>query len=93
MKAKSLTLLVGAVLLAGCQSSQYRSSYYGPAGDPQMGAIPQEKGFVDRHPLLSAPRNYYRDSGDNPVVKVFAGTFVGVPVGVAREVGQIVYGQ
>lgn len=55
--------------------------------------MPPEKGFVDRHPLFSAPRNYYRDSSSNPVMKVLAGTFVGVPVGVVRESKQIVYGQ
>ena len=55
--------------------------------------MPPEKGFVDRHPLLSSPRNYYRDSSRNPVMKVLAGTFVGVPVGVWREGKQIVYGQ
>jgi hypothetical protein len=70
--------------------------------DPNMAALPPdvgtmppptEKSFVDRHPILSAPRNYYRDSGTNPVVRVLAGTFVGIPVGVVREVWQIGYGQ
>jgi|GEM_PF-793931 len=62
---------------------------------PEVDAMPPaaEKGFVDRHPILSAPRNYYRDSGTNPVVKVLAGTFVGIPVGVVREVWQVGYGQ
>ena len=55
--------------------------------------VPTEKGFVDRHPLFSSPRNYYRDSSRNPVMKVLAGTFVGVPVGVWREGKQVVYGQ
>ena len=59
----------------------------------QPAPAPEEKGFVDRHPLLASPRNYYRDSSSNPVMKVLAGTFVGVPVGVVRETKQIVYGQ
>ena len=60
---------------------------------PMPPEVPPEKGFVDRHPLFSSPRNYYRDSSRNPVMKVLAGTFVGVPVGVWREGKQIVYGQ
>lgn len=65
-----------------------------PEGANVMAApLGQEKTFVERHPILSSPVNYYRDSGDNPVVKVLAGTFVGIPVGVAREAWQIVYGQ
>jgi hypothetical protein len=63
-----------------------------PAG--QVAAVPaREKSFVDRHPILAAPRNYFRDSGDNLLVKTFYGTVVGIPVGVAREAWQIVYGQ
>jgi len=63
-----------------------------PAG--QVAAVPaKEKSFVDRHPLLAAPRNYFRDSGSNLLVKTFYGTVVGIPVGIAREAWQIVYGQ
>jgi hypothetical protein len=64
-----------------------------PDGQVAVGVQGAEKGFVDRHPLFAAPRNYYRDSSDSFVVKVLAGTFVGVPVGIARESWQIVYGQ
>jgi hypothetical protein len=95
MLAKKLAVLAALVVLAGCHSgSNYRDADYGIMPDATAGALPpEEKGFVDRHPLLSSPRNYYRDSGDNRVVKVLAGTFVGVPVGVAQEVWQIGYGQ
>jgi len=71
-----------------------------PAAPPpvagQVAAAPApaaEKSFVDRHPILAAPRNYFRDSGDNLLVKTFYGTVVGIPVGVAREAWQIIYGQ
>jgi hypothetical protein len=102
---RKLAVLATILFAAGCHcggstysdasyGSSYRDADYGIAPDPQMGALPtQEKSFVDRHPILSAPRNYYRDSGDNVVVKVLAGTLVGVPVGVAQEVWQIGYGQ
>lgn len=104
MTIKKLAACVALLAMTGCHcgstypDSTYGSSYqdadYGLAADPQYGAMPaQEKSFVDRHPLLSAPRNYYRDSGDNVVVKVLAGTFVGVPVGIAHEAWQIGYGQ
>ncbi len=95
MRSKKLALaaLLSLAALAGCHSSPYRDSAYGPTGDPQFSDMGTEKSFVDRHPLLSSPRNYYRDSGDNPVVRVVAGTLVGVPVGVAQELWQIGYGQ
>jgi hypothetical protein len=104
MLAKKLAVLAALLFAAGCRcgstcgDTSYGSAYgdadYGIAPDSQVAAMPtQEKAFVDRHPILSAPRNYYRDSGDNVVVKVLAGTVVGVPVGVAQEVWQIGYGQ
>ena len=95
MFAKKLAVLVGLVVLGGCHcGSNYRDADYGIMPDAPCGALPShEKSFVDRHPLLSSPRNYYRDSGDNPVVKVLAGTVIGIPVGAAHEVWQIGYGQ
>jgi hypothetical protein len=95
MLVKKLALFAGLLVLGGCHSgSNYRDADYGIMPDATAGALPpEEKGFVDRHPLLSSPRNYYRDSGDNPFVKVLAGTVVGVPVGVVQEVWQIGYGQ
>ena len=93
MTAKKLSALFGLVVVAGCQSAPCRQSEYGLPPESQVGVATSEKSFVDRHPLFSSPRNYYRDSGDSPVVKVLAGTFVGVPVGVAKEVWQIGYGQ
>ena len=49
-------------------------------------------GVVDRHPLLSKPRDYWESSGDNKVVKAAAATFVGVPAGIYGEVKQIFVG-
>jgi hypothetical protein len=105
MLVKKLAVLATILFAAGCHcgstysdasyGSAYRDADYGLPPDAQIasGPAPQEKAFVDRHPLFSAPRNYYRDSGDNIVVKVLAGTLVGVPVGIAQEAWQIGYGQ
>lgn len=49
-------------------------------------------GYVDRHPLLSKPREYWESSGDNRVVKAAAATFIGVPAGVVGELRQIIVG-
>jgi hypothetical protein len=49
-------------------------------------------GYVDRHPLLSKPREYWDSSGDNKIVKAAAATFIGVPVGFVGEMKQIVVG-
>jgi hypothetical protein len=48
--------------------------------------------YVDRHPLLSKPRDYWESSGDNKIVKAGAATFIGVPVGIYGEIKQIVIG-
>jgi hypothetical protein len=48
--------------------------------------------FVERHPLLSKPRDYWESSSDNKLVKAAAATFVGVPAGVLGEVRQIFVG-
>ncbi|MBV8266782.1 MAG: hypothetical protein JO252_10695 [Planctomycetaceae bacterium] len=48
--------------------------------------------FVDRHPLLWKPRDYYENSGSNPVVKTAAATMIGIPAGIFGELRQIVVG-
>lgn len=48
--------------------------------------------YVDRHPMLSKPREYWESAGDNKLKKVAAATFVGVPVGLYGEVKQIFVG-
>ena len=49
--------------------------------------------FVDRHPLLSKPRDYYESSGDNKFVKSMAAGVIGVPAGIVGELKQIVVGK
>ena len=95
MLSRKMTVatLCAFATLVGCHSASYRESAYGPPEAQFSEPAVAEKSFVDRHPVLSAPRNYYRDSGTNPVVKVLAGTFIGVPVGVGQELWQIGYGQ
>jgi hypothetical protein len=48
---------------------------------------------VDRHPLLSRPRDYYQSSGNNKIVKTAAATVIGVPAGIVGELRQIVVGR
>jgi hypothetical protein len=48
--------------------------------------------FVDRHPLFWKPRDYYENSGSNPVVKTAAATVIGIPAGIFGELRQIVVG-
>lgn len=96
--------IVGAMLIAamvaGCQSSGSRRS----APEPVLSGTAERNGsvaeapppktitYVDRHPLLSTPREYWESSGDNKIVKTAAATFVGVPVGFYKEIKQIVVG-
>lgn len=53
---------------------------------------PPEVSVVDRHPLLSKPREIYNSSGSNKIVKVAGATIVGIPMGLAGEIRQIVVG-
>jgi hypothetical protein len=48
--------------------------------------------FVERHPLLYKPRDYYESAGSNTAVKTAAAVVVGVPVGIVTEIKQIVVG-
>jgi hypothetical protein len=48
--------------------------------------------FIDRHPLLSKPREYYEDTDYNPIVKTAAAVVIGVPAGIVGEVRQMVAG-
>jgi hypothetical protein len=49
--------------------------------------------FVDRHPMLYKPRDYWDGAGDNKVVKATAATVVGIPAGIVGELKQIVVGR
>ncbi len=53
---------------------------------------PPEVSVVDRHPLLYKPREIYNSAGNNKIVKVAGATIVGVPMGIAGEIRQIIVG-
>ncbi|HWE36564.1 MAG TPA: hypothetical protein VG406_08360 [Isosphaeraceae bacterium] len=53
---------------------------------------PAEISVVDRHPLFSKPREVYNNAGSNKIVKVAGATIVGVPMGIAGEIRQILVG-
>lgn len=95
--------MMALVVATGCQASG-RSPMLAarePALDlgPTEGAAVVEAppartvSFVDRHPLLYQPREYYQGSGAGKVGRVAAATFIGVPVGFVGELKQIVTGQ
>jgi hypothetical protein len=54
--------------------------------------VPTEVSVVDRHPLLSKPKQYYDDTNSNKVAKTAAAAFIGVPAGIYGELKQIVVG-
>ena len=63
-----------------------------PAQDDPLLAEPRRATFVDRHPLLRKPVEYYQSSGPNPVGRVASATLIGVPAGVLGEMRQIIVG-
>lgn len=97
----SMLLILAAVGLTGCQGGPSKKIL--ASAEPAL-SPPVEGGttvveapsktvtFVERHPLLSKPRDYYESSGTNAVVKTAAAVVVGVPVGVVSEIRQIVVG-
>jgi hypothetical protein len=92
-------LCVLVVSGVGCQSSGSRrapepslSGALDSKGSIAESTPPRTVSYVDRHPLLSKPRDYWDSSGDNKIVKAGAATFIGVPVGIYGELKQIVVG-
>jgi hypothetical protein len=96
--------LLAALSLAGCQGAG--SPRRVAVAEPGL-ALPGDSGpviaeapppvrpvtVVERHPLLSKPRDYYENSGNNKIVKTAAATFIGVPAGIVGEMRQIVVGK
>jgi hypothetical protein len=96
-------LIVAAVAVSGCQSGPSKQTLAAaePALSPPVegGTVvaaptppPKTLTFVDRHPLLYKPRDYYEGAGSNTAVKTAAAVVVGVPVGIVSELKQIVIG-
>jgi hypothetical protein len=94
-------LVILTVTSSGCQGTGSRQIVTPEPGlsgalesNPSVveGAPAKSVTYVDRHPLLSKPRDYWETSGDNKIVKAAAATFIGVPAGIFGEVKQIVVG-
>ena len=98
-------VLVAALAAAGCRgtapgrrlakSEPSLVETPGAESAPVVVEAPQSRPItvVDRHPLLSKPREYYESSGKNKLVKATAATVIGVPAGIFGELRQIVRGQ
>jgi hypothetical protein len=54
--------------------------------------VPSTVTVVERHPLLSKPKQYYDDTNSNKVAKTAAAVVIGVPAGIYGELKQIVVG-
>ncbi len=54
--------------------------------------VPSTVSVVDRHPLLSKPREYYDKTDSNKVAKTAAAGLIGVPAGIYGEFKQIIVG-
>ena len=102
-----LGVLGGFVLLGigGCKSGMppkrtlaAREPSLAMPVDPEPGFVAEKStpsgsvAFVERHPLLSKPKELYDKSGSNKIVKVAGATLVGVPLGIFGELKQIVIG-
>ena len=93
-------LLVAATI--GCASSKPKRSVVvseppllseGPSpldGGTEIAQAPvaRTNSFVDRHPLLSRPREYYDTTNGNKLTRTAAAAVIGVPSGIGAEVKQ-----
>ncbi len=106
MRGRFLAVLAGLVIVAasGCAgggpgrrvvAAEPGAALPGEEDTVVVGPPSQAKGvaFVDRHPLLSKPRDYYESSGNNKFVKSMAAGVIGVPAGIVGELKQIVVGR
>jgi hypothetical protein len=97
-------LILAAAAASGCQSGPSKQTLASaePALSPPVEGgtavasapppAPKTLTFVERHPLLYKPRDYYESAGSNTVVKTAAAVVVGVPAGIVYELKQIVVG-
>jgi hypothetical protein len=106
MRGRFLAVLAGLVIVAasGCAgggpgrrvvAAEPGAALPGEEDTVVVGPPAKAQGvtFVDRHPLLSKPRDYYESSGNNKIVKTAAATFIGIPAGFVGELKQIVGGR
>ncbi len=100
-RSGTIRLILLTVLLAGCQSSPSRKVAVAEpplVTSPDGGSTvvqaepPRTVTYVDRHPILAAPRDFWNNTDSNKVVKAASATVIGVPVGLVGEVRQIVVG-
>lgn len=54
---------------------------------------PRADSIVDRHPLLSRPRERYDTTNGNKLTRTAAAAIIGVPSGIGAEIKQIIVGQ
>jgi hypothetical protein len=97
--------LLAALAASGCSGGPSKRTLASsePAlstvpGDPDVAIVARAKPVpaadtvVDRHPLLSKPRDYYENTNSNKAVKSAAAVVLGVPTGIYGELKQIVVG-
>jgi hypothetical protein len=99
----TVAALLMALAASGCNGGPSKRTVVStePAlvpGDPDVAIVDRAKPVpstvtvVERHPLLSKPKQYYDDTNSNKVAKTAAATFIGVPAGIYGELKQIVVG-
>ncbi|MEW4566484.1 hypothetical protein AB1L88_01325 [Tautonia sp. JC769] len=91
-----------AALSTGCQRKEFIRNQ-SVVMDPSLGSIdpalndpmvtqPGRATFVDRHPMLRKPVEYYQSAKPNPAHRLASAAFIGVPVGIFGELRQIIVG-
>ena len=102
---RPVTAILALALATGCTSSRPKRTVnseppliVGDAsgtGGTTVVEAPQARAIsaVDRHPLLSRPRERYETTNGNKLTRTAAAAVIGVPSGIGAEIKQIIVGQ
>ena len=103
LQQRTVAALLMALAAAGCSGGPSKRTLASSEpvlvpSDPDVATVnrakpmPSTVSVVDRHPLLSKPRDYYEKTDSNKAAKTAAAGLIGVPAGIYGELKQIVVG-
>ena len=98
---RPVSAILAVALTSGCASSRPKRTVVAEpplAGDISGATVveaPQVRtvSAIDRHPLLSRPRQYYDTTNGNKLTRTAAAAVIGIPSGIGAEFKQIIVGQ
>lgn len=103
--SRPILAILALALATGCTSSRPKRTVNSEpplivgdasgSGGAIVAEAPQARAIsaIDRHPLLSRPRDRYDSTNGNKLTRTAAAAVIGVPSGIGAEIRQIIVGQ